>query len=50
MEGLHIFGVIKEFRSASNKIPVDYGKFIGWLNSKVKEKRKIDKLKQTDPR
>jgi len=50
MEGKHVFTVIKNFRSVTNKILVDYGKFKGWLFAKVNEMKKLDRLKQTDPR
>ena len=42
--------VIKNFRSLTNKILVDYGKFKGWLLSKLKEMKKLANLKLTDPR
>ena len=50
MEGRHIFGVCKDFRSITNKILVDYNKFKGWLHSKLKERKKLESFKKTDPR
>jgi hypothetical protein len=50
MEGRHMMTVIKNFRSLTNKILVDYGKFKGWLLSKLKEMKKLANLKLTDPR
>ena len=41
MVGRHIFTVCKDFRSITNKILVDYNKFKGWLNSKLKERRRL---------
>ena len=35
MENKHIFDVLTEFRSISNKILVDYGKFKKWIYAKL---------------
>ena len=31
MEGKHMFGLVKDFRSVTNKILVEYGKFRKWI-------------------
>ena len=43
MHGKHLFGLIKEFRSATNKILVDYNKFKKWIYSKLLTQKKTDK-------
>ena len=53
MQGKHIFGLIKDFRSVSNKILVDYVKFKKWVNMKLLNRRKSmkeAKSRQDDPR
>mmetsp|Transcript_30086 Transcript_30086/g.37198 ORF Transcript_30086/g.37198 Transcript_30086/m.37198 type:complete len:101 (+) Transcript_30086:878-1180(+) len=49
MQGKHIFGLIKDFRSISNKILVDYGKFKKWVFTKLKDARKEQEMKK-DPK
>lgn len=43
MEGKHTFDLIKEFRSTSNKILIDYGKFRKWLQTAVKKRADLKK-------
>ena len=40
MEGKHIFALIKDFRSISNKILVDYSKFKKWIYTKLQDEKK----------
>ena len=40
MVGRHIFGLVKEFRSATNKILVDYNRFKKWVYSNLTSRRK----------
>lgn len=49
MEGKHLFDLIKDFRSITNKILVDYGKFKKWLYSSLKKAKRQKKL-DADPR
>lgn len=49
MEGKHIFDLIRDFRSITNKILVDYGRFKKWVYSKLKRARKQKKI-ESDPR
>lgn len=49
MERRHMFGLMKDFRSETNKILVDYGKFKKWVYSLLQSRKKMDKLKLTDP-
>ena len=35
MENKNIFNLLKDFRSISNKILVDYGKFKKWIYAKM---------------
>ena len=49
MEGKHIFDLIKEFRSASNKILVDYNKFKKWIFSTLRDAKKERDIKN-DPK
>lgn len=37
MEGKHIFELLRDFRSISNKILVDHGKFKAWIYSRLKD-------------
>ena len=41
MEGRHIFDLIKDFRSNSNKILVDYGKFKKWIFTMLQGAKKV---------
>ena len=43
MEDKHIFELIKDFRSISNKILVDYGKFRTWVYAKLIETQRNQK-------
>ena len=45
MKGRHIIAIIKDFRSSTNKILVDYAKFKGWLVAKLTEMKKLANLK-----
>ena len=47
MEGRHIFDLIKDFRSNSNKILVDYGKFKKWIFTMLKDAKKVKSLRET---
>ena len=40
MDGKNMFGLIKEFRSITNKILVDYNKFKKWIISSLKAHKK----------
>ena len=44
MEGKHMFDLMKDFRSITNKILVDYNKFKKWVYSKLKFAKKQMKL------
>ena len=41
MESKHMFGLIKEFRSNTNKILVDYNKFKAFVSTKLKQAKKL---------
>ena len=40
MHGKHMFKLIKNFRSVSNKILIDFTKFKNWVNFKLTDRRK----------
>ena len=48
MEGKHIFDLIKDFRSMSNKILVDYGKFKKWIFTIYRDAKK-ERDNKNDP-
>ena len=39
MHGKHMFGLVSDFRSVSNKILVDFTRFKKWINSKLTNRR-----------
>ena len=48
MQNKHIFELLKDYRSVSNKILVDYGKFKTWIQLKLKEANKKQKIIYVD--
>ena len=48
MQNKHIFELLKDYRSVSNKILVDYGKFKTWIQLKLKEATKKQKIIYVD--
>ena len=49
MQGKHMFGLLKEFRSNTNKILVDYNKFKAFCMSKLNQAKRNEK-KKNDPK
>ena len=47
MIGKNMFGLAKDFRSATNKILVDYNRFKKWVYSKLMSQRKSEKETKT---
>ena len=47
MVGKNMFGLVKEFRSATNKILVDYNRFKKWVYSKLLSKKRKEKEMKT---
>ena len=45
-----MFDVIKDFRSLTNKLLIDYNKFKKWLYSGMQRRRRAEKLNRIDPR
>ena len=43
MVGKNMFGLVKEFRSATNKILVDYNRFKKWVYSKLMGKKRSER-------
>ena len=53
MHGKHMFGLIEDFRSVSNKILIDFTRFKKWVNSKLTNRRmklKNERMMQDDPK